>query len=148
MSNLVILNQYAQRRAQGALQAWQRLKGQCEEARYKLSQLYGHGNGYRHIMQANLEQGMSAGSTLAHLGFIGQIEAVAVRQKAELTRLEEACAHQWRELVEARREERMYEILSERVAARKAAADSRRRQVEIDELLQRAIAPGQLWNAR
>jgi flagellar biosynthesis chaperone FliJ len=40
-------------------------------------------------------------------------------------------------LVDARREKRMYEILGERVAARKLEASSRRRQAEIDEMLQR-----------
>jgi flagellar biosynthesis chaperone FliJ len=41
--------------------------------------------------------------------------------------------------VEARREKRTYEILSERAKMRKADTASRRKQAEIDELLQRAV---------
>jgi flagellar export protein FliJ len=76
---------------------------------------------------------------LAHMGFIKQIEAVVIRQETEVVSLEEGCGRLWQELVEARREKRTYEILSERAMRRKADTASRRKQAEIDELLQRAV---------
>jgi flagellar export protein FliJ len=138
MSGLSTLLKFAERRSEGALTAWQRVKAQCEEAKQKLLLLRQHGEGYRDLMRASLQQGMSATSMMAHIGFIGQIETVVGRQEDEIGSLEEACARQWQELVEARREKRLYEILGERAAIREADAASRRRQAEIDELLQRA----------
>jgi flagellar export protein FliJ len=138
MSGLATLIKFAERRAGGALTAWQRLRNQCDEAEHKLLLLKKHGEGYRDVMRAGLQQGMSATSMMAHICFIGQIEAVVVRQESELGNLKEACARQWQELLDARREKRMYEILSERAATRDAEAASRRQHAEIDELLQRA----------
>src|SRR5215813_7211604 len=136
MSGLQSMIQLAERQSDGALAAWQRLRAQCDEARCKLSLLKQYGENYRNLMHTSLRQGMSATSTIGYFGFIGQIEAVVVRQESEVQDLEKACARQWQELVDARREKRMYEILSERVAAREAATASRRAQAEIDELLQ------------
>ena len=65
-------------------------------------------------------------STMAYLGFIGQIDEVVLRQEGEVGRLEAACARQWQELVETRREKRMYEIVHERVASQRIAAALRR----------------------
>jgi flagellar export protein FliJ len=138
MSELAALIKFAERRAEGALIAWQRLKTQYDDAKQKLAQLHRHGEGYRDLMRSALQQGVSATSAMAHIGFIGQIEAVALRQEHELGDLEAACARQWRELLEARREKRMYEILRERAATREAEAAFCRRQADIDELLQRA----------
>jgi len=59
------------------------------------------------------------------------------RQENEVGRLEAACARQWEELVEIRREKRTYEIVHERAAERELATALRRSQAEIDELLQR-----------
>lgn len=141
MSGLQTLIQFAERRSEAALAMWRRLKAQSEEARQKLALLRQHEQGYRDLMRADLQQGISATSSMAYLGFIGQIDAVAVRQESEVGSLEQACARQWQELVEARREKRMYEILGERAALRKAEASSRRGQAEIDERLQRAAKP-------
>lgn len=138
MSGLTTLAKFTERRATGALMSWQRLRTQCDEAEQKLSLLKRHAEGYRDVMRTGLEQGMSATSMMAHIAFIGQIEAVVARQEAELGSLEEACGRQWQELLDARREKRIYEILSERAAARDAEAASRRQQAEVDELLQRA----------
>ena len=91
------------------------------------------------MMSNGLLEGMSATSIMAHIDFIGQIEAVVVRQEAEIQDLEKACGRQLQELVEARREKRKYEILSERAAARDAEAASRRQQAEVDELLQHTV---------
>jgi flagellar export protein FliJ len=143
MSGLAALIRFAERRTEGALIAWQRLKAQCDEANQKLLLLQQHGMNYRDLMHAGLQHGMSGSSTMAHLNFIGQIEEVVVRQQSEIVNLEEACERQWRELVEARRDQRMYEILSERAATREAEVASLREQTGIDELLQRtANTPG------
>jgi flagellar export protein FliJ len=139
MSGMQSLIDFAERRVEGALMSWQRLSAQCEEARHKLLLLQQHEENYRDLMRTGLERGLSATSTMAYMGFIGQIEAIVLRQESEIGSLEKACAQQWQALVDARREERAYEILSERAASRKAEARSRRAQADIDELLQRTV---------
>jgi flagellar export protein FliJ len=141
MSGMRALMEFAERRCEGALIHWQRLKTQCDEARQKLVLLRQHHENYRNLLRSGLEQGMAAISTNAYMGFIGQIEAIVVRQENEIGNLEEACSRQWQVLVDARREKRMYEILSERTAAREAEARTRREQTEIDTLLQRTVKP-------
>src|SRR5258707_900482 len=106
------------RKSDGALAAWQRLKAQCDEALMKLSLLKQHRERYRAMLSADLGEGMPAMSTMAYLGFIGQIEEVVLRQESEVGRLQAACTRQWQELVELRREKRMYEIVHERAAER------------------------------
>jgi len=120
-----------------AVATWQRLKAQCDEALIKLSLLKQHVERYREMLNAGLGEGMPAMSTMAYLGFIGQIEEVVLRQETEVGRLEAACTRQWEELVEIRREKRTYEIVSERAAERELATALRRSQAEIDDLLQR-----------
>ncbi len=137
MSGLHKLITLAGRRSDGALVTWQRLKEQCEEALTKLSLLKQHRERYRDLLRTGLGEGMPAISTMAYLGFIGQIDEVVLRQESEVGRLEQACARQWQELVERRREKRMYEIVSERAASRELATALRRAQAEIDDLLQR-----------
>ena len=139
MLGLATLTKFTEHRAAGALKSWRRLRTQCDEAQHKLSLLKRHAEGYRDMMSNGLLEGMSATSIMAHIDFIGQIEAVVVRQEAEIRNLEKACGRQWQELVEARREKRKYEILSERAAARDADAASRRQQAEVDELLQHTV---------
>jgi len=139
MSGMQSLIDFAERRVEGALTSWQRLRAQYEEARHKLLLLQQHGENYRDLMRTGLERGLSATSTMAYMGFIGQIEAIVLRQESEIGSLEKACAQQWQALVDARREKRAYEILSERAANREAAARSRRAQADIDELLQRRV---------
>jgi flagellar export protein FliJ len=139
MSGMQSLIDFAERRVEGALTSWQRLRVQYEEAMRKLLLLQQHGENYRDLMRTGLERGLSGTSTMAYMGFIGQIEAIVLRQESEIGSLEKACAQQWQALVDARREKRAYEILSERAANRKAEARSRRAQADIDELLQRKI---------
>src|SRR6185437_7485724 len=134
LTNLITL---AARKSDGALATWQRLKQQCDEALMKLSLLKQHRERYREMLRSGLGEGMPAMSTMAYLGFIGQIDEVVLRQEGEVGRLEQACARQWAELVETRREKRMYEIVHERVASREMATALRRAQAEIDDLLQR-----------
>jgi hypothetical protein len=43
MSGFSTLIKFAERRTEGALSAWQRLKGQCDEAKQKLLLLKQHG---------------------------------------------------------------------------------------------------------
>jgi flagellar export protein FliJ len=138
MKGLASLIKLAERRTEQAVLAWQRLRAQCDDAKQKLLLLQKHREGYRDLMRTGLQQGMRAASSTAHIDFIGQIEAVAVRQGSELGQLEQACARQWEELMSARRDQRMYEILQERAAARDAATASRRRQAESDEAVMRA----------
>ncbi len=137
MAGLNKLIALAGRRSDGALATWQRLKTQCDEALTKLSLLKQHRERYREMLRAGLGEGMPALSTMAYLGFIGQIDEVVLRQESEVGRLEQACERQWQELVETRREKRVYEIVNERVASRELAAALRRAQAEIDDLLQR-----------
>jgi flagellar export protein FliJ len=139
MSGLATLIEFAERRVGAALSGWQRLRAQCDEAKQKLLVLKQHGEGYSTLMHSDLREGMSATSMMAHVGFIKQIEAVVIRQENEIGSLEEGCGRLWQELVEARREKRTYEILSERAKMRKAETASRREQAETDELLQRAV---------
>lgn len=139
MSGLATLIEFTERRIGAALSAWQRLRAQCDEAKQKLLVLKQHGDGYSTLMHSDLQEGMSATSMMAHVGFIKQIEAVVIRQESEIGSLEEGCGRLWQELVEARREKRTYEILSERAKMRKAETASRREQAENDELLQRAV---------
>ena len=125
------------RKSDGALADWQRLKAQCDEALLKLSLLKQHCERYRGLLNANLGEGMTAVSTMAYLGFIGQIEEVVLRQEGEVGRLEAACTRQWQEVVEIRREKRVYEIVQERTVERELATALRQSQAEIDDLLQR-----------
>ena len=139
MAALHKMIELAEQRSDGALLTWQRLKQQCDEALMKLSLLKQHRERYHDLFRAGLEQGMPAMSTMAYLGFIGQIDEVVTRQESEVGRVEAACAQQWQELVERRREKRLYEIFGERAASRELAAAFRRSQVEIDDLLQRVV---------
>jgi len=136
MSGMETLVSVAQGRSDGALASWRNLTAKRDQAGQKLMLLKQHAERYRDLMHTGLQQGMPAASTVAHLGFIGQIEEVVVRLEKEVESLKQACARQWLELIDARREKRMYEILGERLAAREAVAVARRGQIEIDELLQ------------
>jgi flagellar export protein FliJ len=137
MAALHKLISVTEKKGDAAVAAWQRLKAQCDEALMKLSMLRQHVERYRQMLNAGLGEGMPAMSTMAYLGFIGQIEEVLQRQENEVGRLEAACTRQWAELIEIRREKRTYEIISEKAAERELATALRRSQVEIDDLLQR-----------
>lgn len=137
MAGLHKLISVTARKGDGALASWQRLKRQCDEALVKLSLLKQHRERYRNLLNSGLGEGMPAVSTMAYVGFIGQIEEVVLRQESEVGRLEAACTRQWQELVEIRREKRMYEIVQERASALEMAAALRQSQAEIDDLLQR-----------
>jgi flagellar export protein FliJ len=137
MAALHKLISVTEKRSDAAVATWQRLKAQCDEALLKLSILRQHVERYHQMLNTGLGKGMPAVSTMAYLGFIGQIEEVVQRQENEVGRLEAACARQWEELIEIRREKRTYEIVSEKAAERELATALRRSQAEIDDLLQR-----------
>jgi flagellar export protein FliJ len=137
MTALHKLISVTEKRSDAAVATWRRLKVQCGEALMKLSILRQHVERYRQMLNAGLGEGMPAMSTMSYLGFIGQIEEVVQRQENEVGRLEAACARQWEELIEIRREKRTYEIVSEKAAERELATALRRSQAEIDDLLQR-----------
>ena len=127
----------AGRRSDSELARWQQLRDQCHDALTKLSALKQHRQRYRDLLEAGLKDGMPAVSTMAYLGFIRQIDEVVLRQENEVGRIEAACARQWDQLVETRREKRIYEIVTERIASRELEAAFRRSQIEIDDLLQK-----------
>lgn len=129
----------AGRRSDEALLAWRQLRAQCDEAMRKLSLLKEYRERYRTLMRGALREGMPAAAMLAYLDFIRQIEEVVLRQESDIGSLESACAERWQQLVAARREKRMYEILGERAAAQKMQAALRRTEAELDEVLQRAL---------
>ena len=129
----------AQRHVEEAVLLWQRLRAQCDDTRQKLVLLQAHMQGYRDSMRANLSQGMPAASTAAYIEFIGQIEAIVAGQQSELGNLEDACGRRWQELMDARRDKRICEMLRERAAARDTLTASRRLQLDMDELLQRSV---------
>jgi flagellar export protein FliJ len=137
MASLHKLISVTGKRSDAAVVAWQRLKAQCEEALLKLSLLKQHRERYREMLNTGLGEGMPAMSTMAYLGFIGQIEEVVLRQENEVGRLEAVCARQWEQLVELRREKRTYEVFTEKLAERELATALRRSQAELDDLLQR-----------
>ena len=137
MASLHKLISVTGKRSDAAVVAWQLLKAQCDEALLKLSLLKQHRERYREMLNTGLGEGMPAMSTMAYLGFIGQIEEVVLRQENEVGRLEAVCARQWEQLVELRREKRTYEVFTEKLAERELATALRRSQAELDDLLQR-----------
>ena len=138
MSGLATLIKLAERRVQQAVLDWQRLTARRDDARGKLARLQHYRQVYRDLMQTGLRDGMPAATIVAHIGFIAQIDAVVVRQQSELGELEAACAQHFDAVVNARREQRIYEILSEQIRTRAATAASRRQHLETGEILQRA----------
>jgi flagellar export protein FliJ len=144
VTGFLILLKLAEQRAEAALLLWQRLNAQCADATDKLIALERHSATYRDRLDGGLSDGASSDSIVAQLCFIQQIEAVALRQRSELSELEAARARQWQELLLLRRERRIYEILGERAAARAAAQTRRRGQKHIDELAQRAASASPL----
>src|ERR1700684_4536570 len=115
MAGLHTLISVTGQKGDGALVNWQRLKQQCDDGVMKLSLLKQHRERYRDLLNSGLGEGMPAMSTMAYLGFIGQIEEVVLRQESEVGRLEAVCARQWEQLVELRREKRTYEVFTEKL---------------------------------
>ncbi len=144
VSGLAILLKLATRQTQRAEAAWRRVQTQRNDADHKLMLLRRHHQDYRDAFSTRLAQGMPAAAIASHLGFLKQIEVVVQRQQDELGELDESCARCSQELVDARREQRVYEILSERIAARAAVVAERRMRNENDDALARAALPERL----
>ena len=139
MSSYQSLAEFVGDRADRQQVRWRQVMGQCDESKRKLVQLRQYADRYRTQMRHRLSDGMDATATMGFLRFIGQIEAVIAKQESEVARLEQAGLQQWQHLVEARREKRMYEILRDKETAEKLAADLRRGQAQIDELMGRIV---------
>jgi len=136
-ANMNALIDYAGRRTDDAVRTWQNLQRQCQQALQKLNVLKQHRDRYDNLLRGGLRDGMAAVETRAYLGFIRQIDDIVLRQQGEVERIEAACARQWEQVVELRREKRLYEILGDRAAAQELETALRRSQNEIDDLLQR-----------
>src|SRR3984957_20959471 len=104
MASLHRLISVTGKKSDAAVATWQRLKAQCDDALMKLSLLKQHVERYRQMLNTGLGEGMPAMSTMAYLGFIGQIEEVVLRQGNEVGRLEAGGARPWEQLGELRRE--------------------------------------------
>ncbi|MGH7072996.1 MAG: flagellar export protein FliJ [Stellaceae bacterium] len=139
MSGYQNLADFVGKEANRQFVAWRGLMDQCDNAKRKLAQLRQYAERYRQQLQSQLADGLAANSTMVFLGFIGQIESVIAKQERDVARLDLACRQQWQKLVEARRERRMYEILDDRAETEKMAADLRRRERELDELLGKVV---------
>jgi flagellar export protein FliJ len=139
MSSYRSLAEFVGDRADQQLVRWRQVMSQCDESKRKLVQLRQYADRYRLQMRNRLNDGMEATATMGFVRFIDQIEAVIAKQESEVARLEQVGLQQWQHLVEARREKRMYEILRDKAAAEKLAAELRRNQAEIDELMGRIV---------
>lgn len=139
-SGIESLIDLAGHRSDDAVVTWQNLQRQCQQALGKLAALQQHRERYDDLMRVRLQQGMSAVATRAYLGFIRQIDDVITQQRVEVERIEAACVRQWQQVIEARREKRVFEVLGERVVAQELATALRASQREIENLLQRAAS--------
>lgn len=149
MSGLATLLRLAERRAQQAVLDWQRLDARRHDAEDKLVRLQKHRQAYCELMQQGLRHGMPAAASVGHIGFIAQIEAVVARQHSEIAELEAASARCHEAVVNARREQRIYELLIEQLKVQAASAASRHEHLETGELLQRAArADGQFLSGQ
>jgi flagellar export protein FliJ len=139
MSSYQSLADFVGDRADRQQVRWRQVMNQCDDSKRKLVQLRQYADRYRAQMTGQLHDGMDATATMGFVRFIGQIETVIAKQESEVARLDQACHQQWQQLVEARREKRMYEILRDKASAEKLAAELRRGQAEIDELMGRIV---------
>lgn len=139
-SGLRSLINLAGHRSDEAVAIWQTLQQQCEQALTKLTVLERHRDHYNELLRGGMQQGMTAAATRGYLGFIRQIDDVITQQRAEVTRIEEAGLRQWERVIDARREQRTYEVLDARVVAQELATALRSSQREIENLLQRAAS--------
>jgi flagellar export protein FliJ len=135
-----VLINLAGHRSDDAIATWRHLKQHCQQALAKLDVLRQHRQRYEDMLRGGLQQGMTAAATRTYLGFTRQIDDIVARQQREVERIEAACARQWEQVVELRREKRVYEILGEHATAHELEAALRRSQNEIDDLLQRTAS--------
>ncbi|MBU6506018.1 MAG: flagellar export protein FliJ [Alphaproteobacteria bacterium] len=132
------MGKLAERQVEEAQRRWAVLAKECAAARRKLNLLRQYGDSYRAQLEDGGRQGVVASQAASVAAFIRRVADVVAREEAQVRQLEGACEREWADLVVARRNKRMIEILVERQMLREAEEALRRSQSEIDDLIARA----------
>ncbi|MDE2167725.1 MAG: flagellar export protein FliJ [Alphaproteobacteria bacterium] len=135
---LQVMGKLAERQVEEAQRRWALLAKECAAARRKLNLLHQYGETYRLQLESGGRQGVAASQAAAVAAFIRRVAEVVAREEVQVRQLEGACEREWADLVAARRNQRMIEILVERQMLREAEETLRRSQIEIDDLISRA----------
>lgn len=132
------MGKLAERQVEEAQRRWAVLAKECAAARHKLNVLRQYGDTYRSQLENGGRQGVVASQAASVAAFIRRVADVVAREEVQVRQLEGACEREWADLVAARRNKRMIEILMERQMLREAEEALRRSQTEIDDLIARA----------
>ena len=132
------MGKLAERQVEEAQRRWAILAKECAAARHKLNLLRQYGDTYRMQLETGGQQGVVASQAASVAAFIRRVADVVAREEVQVRQLEGACEREWADLVSARRNKRMIEILTERQMLRGAEEALRRSQGEIDDLIARA----------
>ncbi len=132
------MGKLAERQVEETQRRWAVLAKECAAARRKLNLLRQYGDSYRAQLEDGGRQGVAASQAASVAAFIRRVADVVAREEAQVRQLEGACEREWADLVVARRNKRMIEILVERQMLREAEEALRRSQSEIDDLIARA----------
>ncbi|HYL31661.1 MAG TPA: flagellar export protein FliJ [Stellaceae bacterium] len=132
------MGKMADRQVEEAQRRWAVLAKECAAARRKLNLLRQYGDSYRAQLEDGGRQGVAASQAASVAAFIRRVADVVAREEMQVRQLEGACEREWADLVVARRNKRMIEILMERQMLREAEEALRRSQSEIDDLIARA----------
>ncbi|MGH7013572.1 MAG: flagellar export protein FliJ [Stellaceae bacterium] len=135
---LQAVGKLAERQVEEAQRRWAVLAKECAAARHKLNLLRQYGDTYRTQLETGGRQGVVASQAASVAAFIRRVADVVAREEVQVRQLEGACEREWADLVAARRNKRMIEILMERQMLREAEEALRRSQSEIDDLIARA----------
>ena len=135
---LQAMGKLAERQVEEAQRRWAILAKQCAAARHKLQLLRQYGDSYRAQLEDGGRRGVIASQAASVAAFIRRVADVVAREEVQVRQLEGACEREWADLVDARRNKRMIEILMERQMLREAEEALRRSQSEIDDLIARA----------
>jgi len=135
---LQAMGKLAERQLEEAQRRWAVLAKECAAARRKLNVLRQYGETYRVQLETGGRQGVVASQAASVAAFIRRVADVVAREEVQVRQLEGACEREWADLVAARRNKRMIEILMERQMLREAEEALRRSQSEIDDLIARA----------
>jgi flagellar export protein FliJ len=135
---LQAMGKLAERQVEEAQRRWATLAKECAAARHKLNLLRQYGDSYRSQLETGAQRGVVASQAASVAAFIRRVADVVAREEIQVRQLEGACEREWADLVAARRNKRMIEILVERQMLREAEEALRRSQGEIDDLIARA----------
>lgn len=135
---LTALGKSADREVEAAQRRWAALSKECAGGRQKLVLLQQYGEGYRAQLEAGACQGLAAGQAVAITAFMRRIAEIIIIEEGRVRQLEETAEREWTRLVEARRQRKMIDLLTERDAQKKLEVELRRSEREIDDLLGRA----------